>query len=64
MTVATGFRDPQVIAWRLSPVVAALQALWGVPCTVAVTTRAELGALMRFDHPRPLLKCLGLLPSA
>jgi transposase len=42
----------------------ALQALRGVPCTVAVTMVAELGALPRFDPPRALMTCLGLIPSA
>jgi transposase len=49
---------------RLHPVVEALQALRGVPCTVAVTTGAALGALTRCDTPRELMKFLGLLPSA
>jgi transposase len=30
---------------------------------VAVTTVAALGDLTRFDHPRQLLKFLGLIPS-
>jgi transposase len=34
-----------------------------VPCTVAVTMVAELGDLSRFDTPRDLMKCLGLIPS-
>jgi transposase len=50
--------------WRLAPVVAALQALRGVPCTVAVTTVAARGDLTRFDHPRPLMHSLGVTPSA
>jgi transposase len=54
----------QVKAWRLHPVVAALQALRGVQFTVAVTTLAELGDLTRFDNPRQLLKFLGLIPPA
>jgi transposase len=54
----------QVQAWRLNPVVEALQALRGVPCTVAVTMVAEVGDLTRFDNPRELMKCLGLVPSA
>jgi transposase len=54
----------QVKAWRLHPVVEALQALRGVQCTVAVTTGAELGDLTRVDPPRQLMKFLGLLPSA
>jgi transposase len=53
----------QVKTWRLYPVVAALQALRGVQCTVAVTTVAELGDLTRFDNPRELMKFLGLIPS-
>src|SRR5205823_5273795 len=53
----------QVKTWRVQPVVEALQALRGVPCTVAVTTVAELGALTRFDNPRQLRNYLGLTPS-
>jgi transposase len=53
----------QVKAWRLHPVVTALQALRGVQFTVAVTMLAELGDLTRFDNPRPLMKFLGLIPS-
>jgi transposase len=52
-----------VKSWRLHPVVEALQALRGVQCTVAVTTVAELGDLTRFEHPRQLMKYLGLIPS-
>jgi transposase len=44
-------------------VVEALQALRGVQFTVAVTLVAELGDLTRFDHPRELMKFLGLIPS-
>jgi transposase len=50
-------------AWRLNPVVEALQALRGVQFTVAVTMVAEIGDLIRFDHPRELMNCLGLIPS-
>ena len=53
----------QVQSWRLQPVVEALQALRGVQFTVAVTLVAELGDLTRFEHPRQLMKYLGLLPS-
>lgn len=53
----------QVQAWRLHPVVEALQALRGVQFTVAVTTVAELGDLTRFENPRQLMKFLGLIPS-
>jgi transposase len=44
-------RHAQVNAWRLQPVVDALQALRGGPFTVAVTTVADLGDLTRFDTP-------------
>jgi transposase len=50
--------------WRLAPVVEALQALRGVPCTGAVTIVAERGALTRVETPRPLMRDLGLTPSA
>jgi transposase len=53
----------QVTAWRLYPVVDALQALRGVQFTVAVTTVAELGDLTRVENPRQLMKFLGLIPS-
>jgi transposase len=52
-----------VNAWRLRPVVEALQALRGVQCTVAVTMVAEIGDLSRFENPRALMKFLGLIPS-
>ena len=50
-------------AWRLAPVVDALQALRGVQFTVAVTIVAELGDLTRFDTPRQLMSYLGLTPA-
>jgi transposase len=53
----------QVTAWRLPPVVEALQALRGVPCTVAVTMGAAIGDLTRFESPRELMTCVGLIPS-
>jgi len=53
----------QAQAWRLYPVVEAIQALRGVQFTVAVTTLAELGDLTRFDNPRQLMSYLGLTPS-
>jgi transposase len=45
-----------VNAWRVYPVVEALQALRGVQCTVAVTLVAELGDLTRFESPRELMQ--------
>ena len=53
----------QVNAWRFSPVVEVLQARRGVPCTVAVTTVAELGDLPRVANPSELRQVLGLSPS-
>lgn len=52
-----------VKSWRLSPVVAALQALRGVEFTGAVILMAELGDITRFDSPRQLMSYLGLTPS-
>ena len=57
-------RQAQGKAWRVSPVVEALQALRGVQCTVAVIPVAARGDLTRFDTPRELRTCLGLIPSA
>jgi transposase len=51
-----------VKAWRLSPVVEALQALRGVQVTVAVTLVAEFEDLSRFDNPRQLMHGLGRTP--
>ena len=50
-------------AWRLAPVVDALQALRGVPWLVAITVVAELGDLTRFTSPRQLAAFVGLIPS-
>jgi transposase len=53
----------QLKAWRLQPMVEALQALRGMQLTVAVTMVAEIGDLTRFENPRELMKFLGLIPS-
>jgi len=53
----------RVPAWRLYPVVQALQALRGVQWLVAITVVAELGDLTRFDSPRQLAAFVGLIPS-
>ncbi len=50
-------------AWRLAPIVSALQAARGVSLIVAVTMLAELGDLSRFDKPSQLMAHLGLVPS-
>jgi len=57
-------RQDHVNAWRVYPVVEALQALRGVPCTVAVTLVAARGDLTRVESPRELMKFRGLIPSA
>ena len=56
-------RQDHLQAWRLSPVVEALQALRGVQFTVAVTLVAERGDLTRVESPRELMKFMGLIPS-
>jgi transposase len=50
-------------AWRMAPVVAALQALRGVSLVTASTCVAEIGDLTRFTNPRQLMSYLGLVPS-
>jgi len=50
-------------AWRMSPVVEALQAMRGVALITAVCMVAEVGDLTRFDNPRQLMAYLGLVPS-
>jgi transposase len=57
-------RPAHVKAWRWSPVGEALHARRGVHCPGAVTLGADRGDLPRFERPRALRKCLGLLPSA
>ena len=52
-----------VPAWRLAPVVSALQAARGVSLIVAATVLAELGDLSRFDKACQLMAHLGLVPS-
>jgi transposase len=54
----------QVTSWRWPPVVEAWQALRGTQFIAAVTMMAAIGELPRFEHPRALMKCLGLIPSA
>src|SRR5262249_30837124 len=51
-------------AWRMSAVIEALQALRGVPWTVAVTLGAARGDLTWLDSPRALMRCMGVMPSA
>jgi transposase len=56
-------RHEHVTSWRVHPVVEALQALRGVPCTVAITTVAALGDLTRVETPRQLMPYRGLIPA-
>jgi hypothetical protein len=56
-------RTAQGQTWWLQPVVDALPALRGVQCTVAVIPGATLGDLPCFEHPRPLMRSLGVTPS-
>ena len=50
-------------AWRMAPIIAALQALRGVADIVATTMVVEIGDLRRFEDPRQLMAYLGLVPS-
>jgi transposase len=54
---------PLVQSWRWAPVVAALQALRGVPFLAAVPLSAELGDRTRFATPRQRMSSLGRVPS-
>ena len=61
-----GLEDQSRLAmqsWSLQPVVDAMISLRGIDVTTAVTVLAELGDLTRFDSPRQLMSCLGLVPS-
>jgi transposase len=49
--------------WRLRPAVEALMALRGFQMVAAMILVSELGDIHRFDHPRPLMAYLGLVPS-
>jgi transposase len=53
----------QAQAWRLYPVVQAIQTMRGVRFTAAVILIAALGDLTRFDTPGQLMRYLGLTPS-
>jgi transposase len=56
-------RPEHVQAWRLHPVVEALQAWRGVQFIIAVTMVAEIGDRTRFETPRELMTCWGLIPA-
>jgi transposase len=50
-------------SWSMAPVALALQAMRGVGLIVAVTVVGEVGDFSRFESPRQLMACLGLVPS-
>ena len=50
-------------AWRLMPLVQALQALRGVQLIAAMTLVAELQDFVRFANPRQLMSYVGLVPT-
>jgi transposase len=49
--------------WEWEPVVRALMACKGFQEVAAMTVISELGDLRRFEHPRGLMKFLGLVPG-
>lgn len=49
--------------WRLKPAVETLMAFKGFQIVAAMIQVSEIGALLRFDHPRQLMAYLGLVPS-
>jgi len=57
-------RHEQVQAGRCAPGGEAVQAVRGVPCTVAVPTGAARGDRTRVDTPRQRTQLLGLIPAA
>lgn len=59
----TGQVAELVPAWRMAPLVMALQAMRGVALIVAATFVAEIGDPARFNNPRQLMAYLGLVPS-
>ena len=52
-------RHDHVQAWRCNPVVEALHAWRGVPCTGAVSRVSAMGELTRVDHPQRTDAMLG-----
>jgi transposase len=49
--------------WSLTPLVQALQAMRGVQLIAAMTLVAELQDFLRFENPRQLMACVGLVPG-
>jgi transposase len=50
-------------SWEMKPVVEALMGLRGFQIVGAMVLVSELGGAWRFDHPRQLMKYLGLVPT-
>jgi len=53
----------QIDAWRLKPVVVAIQSMRGIQFVTAATLIAELGDVTRFAHPKELMNFVGLTAS-
>jgi transposase len=49
--------------WTRRPLVEALQGLRGFQVVASMVVASEIGDFSRFDHPRPLMGYLGLVPS-
>lgn len=49
--------------WDRRPLVEALQGLRGFQLVASMIVASEIGDFSRFDHPRPLMAYLGLVPS-
>ncbi len=41
-----------ILAWRMAPVVTAIQALHGVAPVIATTMVVEIGDMKRFENPQ------------
>jgi transposase len=55
--------EQQLLHWRWTALVQALQACRGIQLIHAVRIVAELGDLSRFSHPQQLMGYVGLVPS-
>ena len=50
-------------SWDRRPLVEALQGLRGFQLVASMIVASEIGDFSRFDHPRPVMAYLGLVPS-
>ena len=53
----------QLDGWVRRPLVEALQGLKGFQLVASMIVASEIGDFSRFDHPKPLMAYLGLVPS-